>query len=90
MPNINKKFILKESLNTIWLSISETAKIGGVNPKTVRRAIQDKKIKYKIVKERYQVELDSAINYLHSNLKLQNKVNQYGIGQYIRKWRTKD
>jgi hypothetical protein len=80
----------KEVLFPIWLTISESAKIGGVNNKTIRRAILGKTIKYKVVKNRYSVELGSLLNYLKTNKKLENKLNFNGIGQYIDKWRIED
>jgi hypothetical protein len=87
MPDKAKQILNNPILNPIWLSVSETAKIGGVTPKTIRRAIQAKKITYRIVKNRYQLDLASAIKYLNSNKKLQNKLNFHGIGQYITSWR---
>lgn len=72
--------------NPIWLSVSEAAKIGGIQTKTIRRAIQSKVIKYKISKNRYLIDFRSLIVYLHSKTKIKNKLNQFGIGQYIEKW----
>jgi len=74
-------------LSPIWLSVSESAKIGGVTSKTVRRALQSQKLTYKIVKNRYLIDLSSVIKYLFTKKKLLNKLKQNGIGQYIDKWR---
>ena len=71
----------------LWLSVSESAKIGGVTSKTIRRAIQANKIKFKIIKNRYLINFISVINFFSSNTKLNNKLNQHGIGQYIEKWK---
>jgi hypothetical protein len=79
--------LLKNVLNPIWLTISEAAKLGGIKTKTVRRAIQNKIVKYKIVNNRYFVDLASFIDYIHSKTKLKNKLNFSGIGQYIKEWR---
>jgi len=73
--------------NPIWLSVSEAAKIGGVQTKTIRRAIQSKTIRYKIIGNRYLIEISSVINFLHTTKKLKNKLNEHGIGQYIEKWK---
>jgi len=81
----NKKF---EPRNQIWLSVSEASKIGGIQTKTIRRAIQSNKLKYKIIKNRYLLDLTSVLDYLNSNKKLQNKLNQNGIGQFIEQWRV--
>jgi hypothetical protein len=71
----------------IWLSVSESAKVGGVTTKTIRRALQGQKLTYKIVKNRYLIDLGSVIKYLFTKKKLLNKLIQNGIGQYIDKWR---
>lgn len=70
--------------NPIWLSVSESAKMGGVQTKTIRRAIQSKTIKYKIVGNRYFIELSSVAAYLHKNKKLENKFYNFGLGQYLK------
>lgn len=71
----------------IWLSVSETAKIGGVQTKTIRRAIQYNKVKYKIIGNRYLIDLASLITFLLTKTKLKNKLNQFGLGQYVDKWK---
>ena len=71
----------------LWLAVSEAAKLGGVTPKTIRRALQEKKIKYKIINNRYLIEFFSVVIFLRSKTKLHNKLDQYGIGQYIDKWK---
>lgn len=71
----------------VWLSVSEAAKIGGVQTKTVRRAIQYNNVKYKIIGNRYLIDFTSLIAYLHTKTKLKNKLNQFGLGQYVDKWK---
>ena len=85
--NNNSSMLTKSIMNPLWLTISEAAKLGGVNNRTIRRAIQSKTIKYKIIGRRYYINLTSVITYLYSKAKLKNKLNQFGIGQYITKWR---
>ncbi|MFA6307059.1 MAG: hypothetical protein WCV70_04445 [Patescibacteria group bacterium] len=81
-PNLNNE------INTpIWLSVSEAAKIGGVQTKTIRRAIQYNKVKYKIIGNRYSIDLLSLIIFLNTKTKLKNKLNQSGLGQYVDKWK---
>ncbi len=81
------KFGLHKLANPLWLSVSEAAKIGGVKNKTIRRAIQFNTIKFRIIGNRYQVDLSSVIDYLFSKTKLKNKFNQFGLGQYVDKWK---
>lgn len=77
----------KEIKNPLWFSVSESAKIGGVQSKTIRRAIKaESGLVYKIVKDRYQIDLSSLLKFLASNTKLQNKLQDYGLGQYVDKW----
>ena len=43
----------KEIASPLWFSVSSSAKIGGVDPKTIRRALKsDSGLKYKIIKDR--------------------------------------
>ncbi len=71
----------------IWLSVSEAAKLGGINKKTIRRAMKNGNISFKILKNRYIIDLSSLIRFLYSSKKLKNKLNFNGIGQYIKNWR---
>ncbi|RLC36906.1 hypothetical protein DRH27_04525 [Candidatus Falkowbacteria bacterium] len=84
---VDEKVLSVPRINPVLLSVSEAAKIGGVTDKTIRRAIQAKKLNYKIVNNRYQIDLTSLIKYLYTTTKLKNKLNINGIGQYIEKWR---
>ena len=76
----------RKTLYPLWLTVSQSAKISGVNTKTIRRAIQAKSIVYKIVNNRYLIDFTSLIKYMYSNKKLENKLNTKGIGQYVEKW----
>lgn len=73
--------------NPLWLSVSEASKMGGVKTKTIRRAIQDKIINYKVVGNRYLIDFSSLVTYLHTKTKLKNKLNGFGVGQYIENWK---
>jgi hypothetical protein len=74
----------KEITTPLWFSVSSSAKIGGVDPKTIRRALKsDSGLKYKIIKDRYKIELGSLLIFLNKNTKLKNKLNKNGLGQYL-------
>lgn len=74
----------KEISSPLWFSVSSSAKIGGVDPKTIRRALKsDSGLKYKIIKDRYKIELGSLLSFLSKNTKLKNKLNKNGLGQYF-------
>lgn len=74
----------KEINTPLWFSVSSSAKIGGVDPKTIRRALKNNsELKYKIVKDRYKIEFGSLLSFLNKNTKLKNKLNKNGLGQYF-------
>lgn len=81
---------IEEVLNPIWVSVSEAADLGGVQGKTIRRALKEDKadLVFKIVKNRYQIELGSLIIFLHRNRKLNNKLQDFGLGQYVSEWKA--
>jgi hypothetical protein len=78
---------IENIINPLWVSVSEAAKLGGVQNKTIRRALQAKILRYKIIKNRYLIDFSSVIHFLLNKTKLKNKLNQHGIGQYIDKWK---
>ena len=81
-------FPIQEVKYPIWVSVSEAADLGGVQGKTIRRAIKsDTNLKYKIVKNRYQIELSSLLIFLNKNTKLKNKFKEFGLGQYVSEWK---
>lgn len=78
----------KEINRPIWVSVSEAADLGGVQNKTIRRAIKtDLNLRYKIIKNRYRIEFSSLLSYLHRNTKLENKLKNFGLGQYVKDWK---
>jgi len=88
MENSNN-FPTKEVKYPIWVSVSEAADLGGVQGKTIRRAIKsDPNLRYKIVKNRYHIELGSLLIFLHKNTKLKNKLKEFGLGQYVSDWQA--
>lgn len=85
--HINSPKIKNTAVNPIWLSVSEAAKVGGVQTKTIRRAIK-KELKFKVKGNRYLINLTSLIIYLHKNTKLENKLKEHGLGQYVKEWQN--
>ncbi len=73
---------------TIFVSVSEAARLTGVNDKTIRRALKSKnsQLKFKIVYDRYQIDLGSLLTYFFKSAKLTNKLNNQGLGQYVMEW----
>ena len=73
-------------LNPLWVSVSEAAKLGGVQSKTIRRAISGQLITYRIRGNRYLIDLGSLLAFLRSRTKLHNKLSKAGLGQYVSSW----
>ncbi len=81
-------FQTKKVNSPIWVSVSEAASLGGVQGKTIRRAIKtDPNLLFRIVKNRYQIEFGSLLSLLHKNKKLNNKLKDFGLGQYVENWK---
>ena len=81
-------FQSKKVDSPIWVSVSEAASLGGVQGKTIRRALKaDSHLMFRIVKNRYQIELGSLLAFLHKNTKLKNKLRDFGLGQYVEEWK---
>jgi len=78
----------KEVKEPLWVSVSEAAKLSGVGTKTIRRSIEHDAVKFKVINNRYLINLSSLIAYLYKTTKLKNKFKQYGIGQYVEKWKS--
>jgi excisionase family DNA binding protein len=74
-------------VNTIRLSVSETAKLFGVDQKTIRRAIKSQEIRYIVVRGRYKINFSSALKWSQNRPSIKNKNNKYGLGQYVDKWK---
>ena len=91
MEKINSSSFQEPAI-PIWVSVSEAAALGGVQSKTIRRALkeEDSGLVFKIVKNRYQIEFGSLIIFLHRNTKLLNKLRLYGLGQYVSEWKAQE
>ena len=71
----------------IRVSISEAAKLFGIDQKTIRRAIKAQEIRYIVVRGRYKLNFDSLVKWSQKKATIRNKTNKNGIGQYVDKWR---
>lgn len=71
----------------IRVSISEAARLFGVNPRTIRRAITDGHIRYIIVQGRYKIHFESLVLWSQRKTSVRNKSNKQGIGQFVERWK---
>ena len=74
----------------IRVSVSEAARLFGVNAQTIRRAIQAQEITYVVVGGRYKLNFESLIKWSQQKVTVKNKTEKYGIGQYVDKWKIKN
>lgn len=80
----------------IRVSPSQAANLFGVSEKTIRRALKDGELRYIVVRGVYKISFESLLKWSQSRIKVQNKFNNNGIGQYIEngskvgKWKIKN
>jgi excisionase family DNA binding protein len=79
-----------QSKEIIRVSISEAARLFGVNAQTIRRAIKNQEITYVVVAGRYKLNFESLVKWSQAKTTVKNKANKFGIGQYVDKWRIKN
>lgn len=80
----------QEKKEMIRLSVSEAAKLFGVNAQTIRRAIANQEITYAVVAGRYKINFESLVKWSQQRTTIKNKLAQNGIGQYVEKWKIKN
>jgi len=74
----------------VRVSISEAARLFGVNPQTIRRAIKSQEVTYVVVAGRYKINFESLVKWSQHKTTVRNKSNTRGIGQYVDKWKIKN
>ena len=80
----------QNSKEIVRVSISEAARLFGVNGQTIRRAIQAGEITYVVVSGRYKLNFASLVKWSQNRTTIKNKSNKFGIGQYVDKWKIKN
>lgn len=73
--------------NIIRVSVSEAARLFGVDPHTIRRAIKNQEIRYVVVKGRYKINFESLVKWSQNRITVKNKMDKRGIGQYVDRWK---
>jgi len=74
----------------IRLSVSEAARLFGINPQTIRRAIKDQEVIYAVVRGRYQINFESLLKWSQKKATVKNKFEKKGIGQFVDRWKIKN
>ena len=78
---------LPEHKEIIRVSISEAARLFGVNAQTIRRAIKNEEITYVVVSGRYKLNFESLLKWSQKKSTVKKKSDKFGIGQYVDKWK---
>jgi AraC-like DNA-binding protein len=87
---VRRKIQEKLIRHPLWLLISEAAKLAGVSAKTIRRAVKETEgLSFRIINGRYYVELLSVVEFLEKSTKLSNRLNTFGLGQYVKEYNRK-
>ncbi|MEK9152856.1 MAG: helix-turn-helix domain-containing protein [Patescibacteria group bacterium] len=74
----------------IRVSISEAARLFGVSPRTVRRAVAEGEITYVVVRGRYKLNFESLVRWSQVRPTVRNKLASQGIGQFIDQWKIRN
>lgn len=80
----------KDSKEMIRVSVSEAARLFGVNTQTIRRAIQAQEVTYVVVSGRYKLNFESLVKWSQRHTTVRNKLANKGIGQFIDRWKIKN
>lgn len=79
------------TMNTpIRLSVSEAAKLFGISPRTLRRALADGEVSYIVVQGRYKINFESLLKWSQETTTIRNKLAKTGIGQFVDRWKIKN
>jgi excisionase family DNA binding protein len=79
-----------ENKEMIRVSVSEAARLFGVNSQTIRRALQNQEVTYVVVAGRYKINFESLVKWSQRHTTVRNKLMKKGIGQYVDKWKIKN
>lgn len=91
MDNFSKKPIAKQNEpKIIRVSVSEAARLFGVDDRTIRRAIKDQELRYIIVQDRYKINFESLVEWSQKRTRVKQKLAKEGIGQYVGQWKIKN
>ncbi|MBI2037683.1 MAG: helix-turn-helix domain-containing protein [Candidatus Magasanikbacteria bacterium] len=87
---MDQNLLTEKPKEVIRVSVSEAAKLFGVNAQTIRRAITSKEIIYIVVAGRYKLNFESLVKWSQRHTTIKNKLENKGIGQFIGNWKIKN
>ncbi len=74
----------------IRISISEASHLFGLSTKTIRQAIKLGQISYVIVRGRYKLNFESALEWSQLSTRRRHLLAKDGLGQYVDQWRIRN
>lgn len=83
----SEELLSQKKPEIVRVSISEAARLFGVNAQTIRRAIKQNEITYIVVAGRYKLNFESLVKWSQQKTTIKHKLNERGIGQYIDQWK---
>lgn len=76
--------------DAVRVSVSEAARLFGVNPRTVRRAIASGDVRYIVARGRYYILFESLLRWSQRQTTIRNKRDSHGIGQWVEQWKIRN
>lgn len=73
----------------VRVSVSEAARLFGVDAHTIRRAIKNQELRYIVVQSRYKINFESLVQWSQNRTTVKNKLENKGIGQFVETWKIK-
>jgi len=81
---------MEQEKHPIRVSVSEAARLFGVDPHTIRRAISGEELRYIVVQGRYKINFESLLNWSQNRTSVKNKLEKKGLGQYVERWKIRN
>lgn len=69
------------------VTVSEGARLFGLEQRTIRRAIKNGEIAYVIVRGRYRINFKSLLHWSQGKPTVRKKLEIKGIGQFVERWK---
>lgn len=74
----------------IRVSVSEAARLFGLNTRTIRRALAAGELTYIVVRGRYKINFESLVRWSQQKSTVAKKRDKAGIGQYVERWKIRN
>ena len=81
---------MDKTITPIRVSVSEAARLFGVDAHTIRRALKREELRYIVVQSRYKINFESLVTWSQNRATVKNKMNERGIGQFVERWKIKN